>query len=121
MIRTSLEFHGVFGIPPAVKWDQPPLPTDIRRATTTPVPPITRANEDRSRSIWTSSQCDAAAEFHQEALVLRGAEVLLSQADELVNVSIRLKRSPAWVVMIMSVLRCLTNVRWNIGPAETDG
>src|SRR3954454_4081884 len=44
MIRTSLEFHGVFGIPPAVKWDQPPLPTDIRRATTTPVPPITRAN-----------------------------------------------------------------------------
>ena len=42
--------------------------------------------EDRSRSIWTISQCDAAAEFHQEALVLWGAEVLLSQADGLVNV-----------------------------------
>ena len=86
MIRAFLEFHGVCGIPPAAKWDQPLLPTDIRRATTTPVPPITRANEDRSRSIWTISQCDAAAEFHQEALVLRGAEILLIQSDELVSV-----------------------------------
>ena len=101
MIRAFLEFHGVCGIPPAAKWDQPLLPTDIRRATTTPVPPITRANEDRSRSIWTISQCDAAAEFHQEALVLWGAEVLLSQADELVNVlgyieAIRSDRLHGW-------------------------
>ena len=78
-----------------------PPPTDTRRATKTPVQPITQANEDRSRSIWTSSQCDAVADFHQEALVLRGAEILLAQSDELVSVlgyieAVRSSRLHGW-------------------------
>ena len=57
------------------------------------VQPKLRCNRSRKRTrIATgafgpaSSQCDAAAEFHQEALVLRGAEILLIQSDVLVSV-----------------------------------
>ena len=57
------------------------------------VQPKLRCNRLRKRTRITtgafgpaSSQCDAAAKFHQEALVLRGAEILLIQSDELVSV-----------------------------------